>query len=357
MNCNKIDLHKDLNENKLEQTLSGMSVFEDLEDLNLFRLEAPVVFYSKKGGFFYAQFNDENEFCENKLCFAFEREVIVVSTRFCLIAKKDASIVYLHFYEGKVHKQKNAKHHKKIKDFISRYNDYYLGYEKRYKKVYESGGSTWESVLPNESLVQLYTRFSEYFIDKKVIDLGCGEGRDCIFLSKKGVSVLGVDISHTALEKARVLAKKSRVNATFMELNMLYLNGIDDQSFDTALSMGALHMIVDAKERKQHIQNVHRILKKGGRFVIDHCRKDWGKGFYSLPEYDKNKLVVGGTTDRKIRTEQGEKFIALEVLPYSEKEECDLTEEIGSCRFAKKYVLATKTQAFGNSVLMVFEKE
>ncbi|MBS4275881.1 hypothetical protein CVU14713_06465 [Campylobacter vulpis] len=67
---------------------------------------------------------------------------------------------------------------------------------------------------------------------------------------------------------------------------------------------------------------MHRILKKGGIFIIDHCQRNWGKGFFSLPPhlYDKNQMVVGNIIKRHIGAKDGDKLIDLEVIPYLERE-------------------------------------
>jgi ubiquinone/menaquinone biosynthesis C-methylase UbiE len=197
-----------------------------------------------------------------------------------------------------------------------------------------------------------------FFSDKKVIDLGCGEGRDSLYLSSLGIDIVGVDISHSALNKARELARMDNIKAKFVETNVLYLNDIPDNYFDTAINMGCLHMIVNEEERISHLKNVYRILKPGGIFIIDHCQENWGKGFFSLPGelYNKDKLVVGNVIERRIRTAHGEMNIPLEVIPYSEMKADALTDEVCSTGFESKFVILSDTEAFGNSALIVFQK-
>lgn len=296
---------------------------------------------------------------KNLKSFAFKKEIIVINSKFCLIAKKNSNAKIQVFHKGQLNKIDSKQFFKKIKDFISRSNSYYLGYEKRYEKVYGNGVTTWESSLANESLVTIYKHFSDYFYDKKVIDLGCGEGRDSIFLKKNNANVIGVDISPCALTKARESSKAQNLDIDFIETNVLFLNAFKDEYFDTAINMGCLHMIVDAKERKKHICNVYRILKRGGVFIVDHCQKNWGKGFFSLPPhlYSKDKMVVGNKIKRVVRTKDGQKLMDLEVIPYLEKQKDELVEEICSFGFKKEYILDTDTQAFGNSTLAIFKKD
>lgn len=88
------------------------------------------------------------------------------------------------FYKKQFNKINHTQFFKKTKEFISYLNPYYLACEKRYEKFYQNGANTWESTLANKFLIAVYRQFKNYFNDKKVIDLGCGEGRDSIFLKK-----------------------------------------------------------------------------------------------------------------------------------------------------------------------------
>lgn len=234
---------------------------------------------------------------------------------------------------------------------------YYLGYEKRYAKVYEEGGTSWEAPTPNKSLMRLLTNKPNLLTNKKIIDLGCGEGRDTIFLTRQGFDVTGVDISLTALKKARKLALQAHLQPQFLAMNVLYLNGLSDETFDIAFNMGCLHMITNPEERRSHIQNVNRILKKDGLFIIDHCEANWGKGFYSLPPeiYRPADLVVGKTIPRRVRTKYGETHIPLEVIPYAERTADELCAEIMPLGFKESFRFQNKNEAFGESVLIAFK--
>lgn len=54
----------------------------------------------------------------------------------------------------------------------------------------------------------------------KVLDMGMGEGRNAVFLAKKGYKVTGIDISSVAVKKAQMLAKEFgvRINSVVASL-------------------------------------------------------------------------------------------------------------------------------------------
>ena len=77
---------------------------------------------------------------------------------------------------------------------------------------------TWNNVFENSTLdynqerkptefVKQYVSLLKKHRVKKVLDAGCGDGRNLIFLAKQGFFVVGCDISEIALEKAAKNAK------------------------------------------------------------------------------------------------------------------------------------------------------
>lgn len=237
-------------------------------------------------------------------------------------------------------------------------DDYYFGYDERYAKVYEAGAELWESDKPNESLLSMINKH-RYLLEGRIIDLGCGEGRDSIYLAQQGCHVTGVDVSRAALNKARERARKLNLtNLVFVETDVIYLRSMTSNFYDVALNMGCLHMLTDERHRSKHIQRVYDMLKPGGYFLVDHCQENWGKGFYSIPDYKKvaNDLVPGKSIARRIRIDGGEDEIDLEVLPYSERRKDELINEISTCGFQVVDMNVSDTEAFGNSVILLFRK-
>ena len=55
---------------------------------------------------------------------------------------------------------------------------------------------------PNASLRLLMQERPDVF-SGRIIDLGCGEGRDSLYLLSQGHDVVSVDVSHSALSRAR----------------------------------------------------------------------------------------------------------------------------------------------------------
>lgn len=75
----------------------------------------------------------------------------------------------------------------------------------------------------------------------RVLDIGCGEGKDAVFLAKNGYIVSAFDIADAGLDKARALAEKNRVDVNFFKANILDYR--PDTMFDIIFSSGVFHYI------------------------------------------------------------------------------------------------------------------
>lgn len=158
-------------------------------------------------------------------------------------------------------------------------------YEDRYKRVYAAGARFWEAPSPTEELVSF---IGEWKPPKgKVIEFGCGEGRDSIFLVRSGYDVTGVDISPSAINRAREWANEEKLKIDFLPGDITALNSIPDNHFDLGVNIGCLHMFPDSEDRIKHLHEAWRVLKpkalyfflnKGGgtrEEVIDRFGPDW----------------------------------------------------------------------------------
>ena len=89
-----------------------------------------------------------------------------------------------------------------------------LGYPVRAATVYEERYKSEEyywGLKPNDmcyDIMRLRPPTKPY----RVLDIGCGEGKDAVFLAKNGYIVTAFDAAQSGLDKARTLAEKSGVN-------------------------------------------------------------------------------------------------------------------------------------------------
>lgn len=75
----------------------------------------------------------------------------------------------------------------------------------------------------------------------RVLDIGCGEGKDAVFLARCGYSVTAMDISEVGLEKAKRLAERNNVQAYFFRADVTDFR--PSVEFDIIYSSGLLHFV------------------------------------------------------------------------------------------------------------------
>ncbi|MEM8780589.1 MAG: class I SAM-dependent methyltransferase [Cyanobacteria bacterium P01_G01_bin.49] len=98
---------------------------------------------------------------------------------------------------------------------------------------------------------------------KKIIDCGCGEGRFCRILAARGANyVLGIDLCEPMIEAARKLQSETD---EYRVADVQDISFMENEMFDLAVSY--LNQC-DVPNLHSNNREVHRILKKAGRFIV-----------------------------------------------------------------------------------------
>jgi SAM-dependent methyltransferase len=104
-----------------------------------------------------------------------------------------------------------------------------------------------------------------------VIEFGCGEGFVAEHFLSRGYDYLGLDISESAIEKAREhTGIQGRGSFSVADV----LNGLDhipDNSYDIAIDNQCFHMLVTDEHRRRYLGELKRILEKRGKVFFREC--------------------------------------------------------------------------------------
>ncbi len=101
----------------------------------------------------------------------------------------------------------------------------------------------------------------------KVLDIGCGDGYATrIFAEKKNVDILGLDYSPQMIDVAKKRLKEG-LKLNFILGDVLKLD-FADNSFDKIITMRCLINLDTWEKQKQALCEIHRVLKKGGAYVM-----------------------------------------------------------------------------------------
>ena len=133
-----------------------------------------------------------------------------------------------------------------------------------YEEKYKSDDYYW-GVTPNSicyEIMKLRPPVKQY----RVLDIGCGEGKDAIFLAKNGYLVTAFDVAETGLEKAKELARKNHVQIDFFKANINEY--VLSEEFDIIYSSGVLHYI-PLDKRKSFFDGLKKHTKSNGLNVLN----------------------------------------------------------------------------------------
>jgi ubiquinone/menaquinone biosynthesis C-methylase UbiE len=123
----------------------------------------------------------------------------------------------------------------------------------------------WEYEVPSQELVAIVA--AQVPAGRgTVLDVGCGAGREAVFLAQCGYDVIGIDISPKAIEIARQRAWDAGVEADF-RVGSFFELPVEEQSIDFVNDRGALHLVRE-EQRPEFADEIFRVLKPGGRMLL-----------------------------------------------------------------------------------------
>ena len=141
--------------------------------------------------------------------------------------------------------------------------DYYKAYEKRYKQVYKEN-MLWSSRLPTPDVIKFVENY-QASKDDKILDLGCGEGRDSIYLLEKGYNVLAVDYSLSVIDMCNKLSN-NKYKKHFRQFDII--EDEIEKKFKYIYSIAVLHMFVLREHRNKFLSFIRTHLADNGRCLL-----------------------------------------------------------------------------------------
>lgn len=105
-------------------------------------------------------------------------------------------------------------------------------------------------------------QFISFLEGKKVLDAGCGAGRDVAYLMEENLDVIGVDASKSMIKEARKKVK----NGKFKVMDITNLK-FKNKSFDGIWCCAAL-IHIRKKDAAKIIKGFHKVMKDNGILYI-----------------------------------------------------------------------------------------
>jgi len=164
--------------------------------------------------------------------------------------------------------------------------------------------------MPN-NLQQLYGNIDIYLFDQllkgrfdtchKIIDIGCGSGRNLHYFLHNGFEVFGIDPNADAIAYTKQLSATlapENPTSNFMVANAESLS-YPDNFFDLAICSAVLHFANSHSHFDAMLRSIWRVIKPGGYLFarlasdigIEDLVQSLGEGVYLLPDGSTRYLV------------------------------------------------------------------
>ena len=198
---------------------------------------------------------------------------------------------------------------------------YYEAYEQRYKTIHEKGCG-WFGDAPTPIVSDVINRYGLHK-NVKMLEIGCGEGRDAIPLLRQGYDLFATDISPEAISYCKNLAPEYVKNFGVLDC----LNCKENKRYGFIYAVAVVHMLVLDADRnrfyrfiKEHLTDdgIARICSMGDG--VTEKKTDVSEAFtLQEREHPKGKIKVAATSFRMISNSNFEKEITDSGLHVIEK--------------------------------------
>jgi len=116
---------------------------------------------------------------------------------------------------------------------------------------------------PSNFALDCYEEFKKHRV-KKILELGCGQGRDSIFFASNNIEVVALDSSQVAVEALSKITNEKNLSIRPMIHNANEGIPFGDSSFDAVYSHMFYNMRFSVEKLKYLFVEVNRVLKKEG---------------------------------------------------------------------------------------------
>lgn len=123
-----------------------------------------------------------------------------------------------------------------------------------------------------------------------ILDLGCGTGRDSLYLANSGLEVIGLDAAHSGLLLAQKRDDASEIKSSWIESDSRSLP-VSDSIFDGVYCFGLLHEFVGVSAENavaKTMDEIHRVLKTSGVAIIAVSAGDPRKGLPHVQNFSES---------------------------------------------------------------------
>ena len=171
----------------------------------------------------------------------------------------------------------------------------------RPEQFYSKGAEQFAEKYSIEEMPEDYIQLLDKFADKvgkgKVLDAGCGPGRDTEYLTEKGLDVTGIDLAEGMIEHA-----KDNKKGLFKKMDIRDLE-FEDNNFEGIWCNTVMHFF-PPEQMPEILDELKRVLKDEGVFYISF---KIGEGTFMRQRYgsEVKQYLIPEKKARKMLEEKG----------------------------------------------------
>lgn len=155
-----------------------------------------------------------------------------------------------------------------------------------------------DSVEPSSGVVEFAKFLQKNGVARgKGIEMGCGKGRNVIWLAGEGYEMYGLDFSANAIAEAKRRGESAGTSATFVQHDATVRWPYGGGEFDIAIDCFASTDIESREGRAFAVSEMYRILKPGGyllSYVLSTDDEFHKEMILKSPADEKNAFVHPG---------------------------------------------------------------
>jgi 2-polyprenyl-3-methyl-5-hydroxy-6-metoxy-1,4-benzoquinol methylase len=158
------------------------------------------------------------------------------------------------------HHSRKLRSMEDIEDKIAELMSFDGGYDEGYSLV-----SNFWGTQPAALVVKCAELLKNTMPKKEIccLDLGCGTGKNSIYLNSQGFKVDAVDVSYFAIKEAKTMCK----NVNWMVCDIRKISS-PNNAYDAVIMTGSLHCLASADEIRQVVSNAQAVTTQYGYHVL-----------------------------------------------------------------------------------------
>ncbi len=139
----------------------------------------------------------------------------------------------------------------------------------KYNKIYSSSNFS-EDIRPSQILNLIWKNFLP---GSKILDLGCGQGSDSLFLAKNNFFVTAIDSSDVAINQIKVKKDEFKLDNLELICGDIQDFNIEKNKYQVIICRNVLNFL--SKDRtKEIINNLQDKIQSGGYIIVEVFTKN-----------------------------------------------------------------------------------